>query len=404
VHCARDGFATLNFGPKRPRGREFKASDNLSLVVRKKLNSAVFDVQMEIDKSWNAFRAIWEDPAGRYSHSYGPVLATPPLSPLDPPKQGIRNGVESDKDSHEPCTPSSDTFDSPRTQTHKGVHRTAKIASMDLFTALNSPWPSPLFSGRTTTSYHKLQRSRSTDFDDTRISSTNYSDRKTDESYQEMGQAICIRIRRILHRRSESRLALSIPDEKKYKYSPASTDEEAPEPSDSNSVSDRVPRRRRRIPRPFTAPAHAPSPLGPFILPFRVHPRKELSPSALEEHMNINRDLLRCVCLLENSRLDCLDLAEDALEFAENALAMAEEAGYLDLATKAQFYRGQCLILLERFKEASDAFTKAATIRDFKNEVAEWKNIAETMGRTQARHKGNRMTVLRQDFWNDNDR
>jgi hypothetical protein len=359
---------------------------------------------MEIDKSWNAIRAIWEDPAGRDSHSYGPALATPPLSPLYPPKQEIRNGVESDKDSHEPCTPSSDTFDPPRTETHKGVHPTAKITSMDLFTALNSPWPSPLFSGRTTPSYHKLQRSRSTDFDDTRISTTNYFDRKTDESYQEMGQAICIRIRRILHRRSESRLALSISDEKEQKYGPELTDEEAPEPSDSNSVSDSAPRRRRRIPRPFTAPALAPSPLGPFILPFRVHPRKELSPSALEEHMNINRDLLRCVCLLENSRLDCLNLAEDALEFAENALAMAEEAGFLDLATKAQFYRGQYLILLERFKEASDAFTKAATIRDFKNEVAEWKNIAETMGRTQARHKGNRMTVLRQDFWIDNDR
>jgi hypothetical protein len=175
---------------------------------------------MEIDKSWNAIRAIWEDPAGRDSHSYGPALATPPLSPLYPPKQEIRNGVESDKDSHEPCTPSSDTFDPPRTETHKGVHPIAKITSMDLFTALNSPWPSPLFSGRITPSYHKPQRSRSTDFDDTRISSTNYFDRKTDETYQEMGQAICIRIRRILHRRSESRLALSISDEKDQKYGP----------------------------------------------------------------------------------------------------------------------------------------------------------------------------------------
>ncbi len=227
-----------------------------------------------------------------------------------------------------------------------------------------------------------------------------------DESYQEMGQAICIRIRRILHRRSESRLALSISDEKEYKHGPELSDQEVPERHDSDSVSfnDRAPRRRRRIPRPFTAPPPAPSPLGPFILPFRVHPRKELSPSALEEHMHINRDLLRCVCLLENSRLDCLNLAEDALEFAEHALAMAEEAGYLDLATKAQFYRGQCLIILERFKEASDAFTKAATIRDFKNEVAEWKNIAETMGRPKAGAKGNRMTVIRQDFWSDNDR
>jgi hypothetical protein len=357
---------------------------------------------MEIDESWNAFLAIWEDPAGRYSHSYGPVLATPPLSPLDPPKQGMRNGVESDEDSHEACTPSSHTFDSPRNQTHKGIHRTAKIASMDLFTALNSPWPSPLFSGRTTPSYHKLQRSRSTIFDDTKTSPTNYFERKTDESYQEMGQAICIRIRRILHRRSESRLALSISDEEEYKSSPVVTDEEMPERS--NSDIDKALRRRRRIPRPFTAPPHAPPPLGPFILPFRVHPRKELSPSALEDHMNINRDLLRCVCLLENSRLDCLNLAEDALEFAENALAMAEQAGYLDLATKAQFYRGQCLIVLERFKEASDAFTKAATIRDFRNEVAEWKNIAETMGRIKARDDGNKMTAIRQDFWNDNGR
>lgn len=359
---------------------------------------------MEIDKSWTGFRTIWEDPAGRYSHSYGPALATPPLSPLDPPKQGIRNGEESDKDSYELCTPSSRTFDSSRIQMDKGVHRTAEIASMDLFTALNSPWPSPLFSGRATPRSHKLQRSRSTSFDDTRISSANHLERKTDGSYQEMGQAICIRIRGILHRRSESRLALSISDEKEYKHSPASTDEEAPEHSDEDSVSNRAPRRRRRIPHPFTPPPSAPSPHGPFILPFRVHPRKELSPSALEEHMNINRNLLRCVCLLENSRLDCLNLAEDAIELAENALAMAEEAGYLGLATKAQFYRGQCLIVLERFKEASDAFTKAATIRDFKNEVAEWKNLAETKGRAKAMDKGNRMTVIRQDIWNDNDR
>jgi hypothetical protein len=333
---------------------------------------------MDFGDSWNTVREIWEHPAGWSSHSYDSDF-TPPLSPLDPPKQGTRNETESDEDSRGPCTPSSHTFGSSRTQTYKGVQRTVRISGTDPFTPLNSPWPSPLFSERTTPRTNTLQRSKSRIIDHTATRSINCFERNPVDIYQEMGQ------------QTSKRLSLS-----ESRPEPALAGKEITEDSGSGSGSDSLPRPRRARRRPVKNSPKAPSPIGPFIKPIRLHPRKPLSPTVLQDHRNTNLSLLRCVCLLENDMPDCL-------RFANDALAIAEEAGLHDLATKCQMYRGHCLFALERWNEASDAFTRAATIRDFRNEV--WVRTTFTKEvacvEARARAKGKKLTFTNDEVWND---
>jgi hypothetical protein len=234
-----------------------------------------------------------------------------------------------------------------------------------------------LFSERTTLKTNTLQRPKSKTIGHTITRSQKYFERKPVSTYQEMGQ------------QTSKRLSLN-----ESRPQPALTGEENTDGGGSESEIDSIPRPRRARRRPNRNSPKAPSPTGPFIKPIRLH-RKPLSPTALQDHKNINLSLMRCACLLENDMSTCL-------KYADNALEIAEEAGLHDLATKCQKYRAYCLFALERWKEASDAFTRAATIRDFRNEIWVGKSLAEEMVRIEARARTKgKVTFTNDEVWND---
>jgi len=117
--------------------------------VPKGFNLTLLAARMENDEeeAWTVMRESWDNLA--CDPSYDPYSFTPPLSPLDPPKQGRRNDIESDEDLREPCTLSSQIFGKSNCQTFNGAESTVKVVGTDPFTPLNSAWPSPLFSDRT---------------------------------------------------------------------------------------------------------------------------------------------------------------------------------------------------------------------------------------------------------------
>jgi hypothetical protein len=107
----------------------------------------------------------------------------------------------------------------------------------------------------------------------------------------------------------------------------------------------------------------------------------------------INRDLIRCCADLAMHRPACLGLAD-------NALAMSEEAGIYHLVSRSQLYRGLCLMELKRWKEASCAFTRAASVRDWQGKVWELKNMAESNLLQESRRKGKaRIERMEDESW-----
>lgn len=91
----------------------------------------------------------------------------------------------------------------------------------------------------------------------------------------------------------------------------------------------------------------------------------------LDATRKINHHLLRSCALLANNEPD------QALEEATYALYLAEARKIYHLQSKSQLYRGLCLMELERWEEASAAFTRAANMREWSGRVAELKIEAE---------------------------
>lgn len=85
----------------------------------------------------------------------------------------------------------------------------------------------------------------------------------------------------------------------------------------------------------------------------------------------MNHHLLRSCALLAH------DEPDEALEEADFALYLAEARKVYHLQSKSQLYRGLCLMQLERWEEASAAFTRAANVRGWAERIAELKVEAE---------------------------
>ena len=90
-----------------------------------------------------------------------------------------------------------------------------------------------------------------------------------------------------------------------------------------------------------------------------------------DANRTINYHLLRSCALLAQNQ------PEEGLKEADFTLYMAEVREIYHLQSKSQFYRGLCLMELERWGEASTAFTKAANVRWWASRVAELKIEAE---------------------------
>jgi hypothetical protein len=79
---------------------------------------------------------------------------------------------------------------------------------------------------------------------------------------------------------------------------------------------------------------------------------------------------------------------------------MSEEAGIYHLVSRSQLYRGLCLMELKRWKEASCAFTRAASVRDWQGKVWELKNMAESNLLQESRRKGKaRIERMEDESW-----
>jgi len=75
--------------------------------------------------------------------------------------------------------------------------------------------------------------------------------------------------------------------------------------------------------------------------------------------------------------------------------------------SKSQFYRGLALMELRRYKEASDAFTKAASVRDWSGKVWSCKNVAERMAGIKRKFRDKTVVLIEEkldEFWDDDDR
>jgi hypothetical protein len=331
------------------------------------VNSALLAASMEPDdeESWASRRGMWEELA--CPQSYNSDLFTPPLSPLDPPKQGTsRNENASDEDLREPCTPSPHTIGSHRTQTYKGVQRTVRIADTDPSTPLNSQWPSPLFSDRISSASKKLHKSKSSGLSRTEIQMPNRLDLAIMEEHQSKKNGLLL-----FHSESLEKLAAE-------KYSDHS------------------------LTAPLRTSKRAPLQIDPFTRSNKIRHGTPLSESQLTTAKTVNFDLLRCCTLLQVKHSDCL-------KFADNALAVAERAGIHHLVSKSQFYRGLSLMERKRYKEASDAFTRAASVRDWEGKVCKWKIAAERMFRIEAiMEEHDKILVLfdedPDEYWDDHDR
>jgi hypothetical protein len=320
---------------------------------------------MELDASWATMRESWEEL--NCPQSYYLDLFTPPLSPLDPPKQGTaRNGLESDEDFHEPCTPSPHTYGSHRTRMYKDFRPTATIVGTDPFTPLNSPSPSPLFRLRTPIASQMHYNSRSSMLSCTETQISDQPELAILEERQSKKNGLLL-----FH--SESLEALAV-----EAYSGCST------------------------PPPPSTFRDAPLKINSFTKMQKIRHRITVSESQPTTAKNVNLDLLRCCALLQVKDPDCLKLAD-------NALMVAQHARIQYLISKSQFYRGQCLFELKRYKEASDAFTRAASVRDWKGNVWKCKNAAERMLHTEAIMEENKKVPVLFDedpdeYWDDYDR
>lgn len=95
--------------------------------------------------------------------------------------------------------------------------------------------------------------------------------------------------------------------------------------------------------------------------------------SPLYMSKELNRLLLKTQALLNLMSPEC------GLIFAETALCLAEQNKIYTIESKAQLYRGICLLDLGYPAEASWCFTRAASICGFARDVERWKTKAEKM-------------------------
>ncbi|KAE9378332.1 hypothetical protein N431DRAFT_554562 [Stipitochalara longipes BDJ] len=312
---------------------------------------------MESGDSWAVMQEIWENVTSSLANDSD--LFTPPLSPLDPLKQGTRSEIESDEDLREPYTPSSHTFGTPQNQTYKSVKAAIKIAGIDPFMPLNSPWPSPLFISRTPPPPTRFHKSKSNIFNRTEIQTPTLSERKMAERYQAMEE--------LSRWRSNSLVAAA---EENYN------------------------------PLQLKTHKHPPLQIGSFVRINGIQHRTLLSEPLLGITKQINLQLLRCCALLPLAHPECLVRAD-------NALAIAEDAELYHLVSKSQFYRGLSLMELKRYKEASEAFTKAASVRDWSGKAWFAKNAAEGMVHVEKKFKKKSMILIEEgpaEYWDDDDR
>lgn len=130
--------------------------------------------------------------------------------------------------------------------------------------------------------------------------------------------------------------------------------------------------------RHFLSTARSPSPppdtFSPELAIFNKPRPKAASetPVTLDDAIRkMNHHLLRSCALLAHRNL------EGALAEADFALYLAEARKVYHLQSKSQLYRGLVLMELERWEEASVAFTRAANVRGWGTRVAELKTEAE---------------------------
>jgi hypothetical protein len=100
--------------------------------------------------------------------------------------------------------------------------------------------------------------------------------------------------------------------------------------------------------------------------------------------------------LLQSSALRNMSKPERGLAYAEAALYLAELNELYTVASKAQLFRGMCLLDLGYPAEASWCFTRAASVCWSSRQVADWKEEAEK--RRAALERGDPRREMAGDF------
>jgi len=112
------------------------------------------------------------------------------------------------------------------------------------------------------------------------------------------------------------------------------------------------------------------------------------TPVSMPEHLN--------ALLLQSSALRIMSEPERGLAYAEAALYLAELNELYALASKAQLFRGMCLLDLGYPAEASWCFTRAASVCWSSRQVADWKEEAEK--RRAALERGDPRREMAENF------
>ena len=102
-----------------------------------------------------------------------------------------------------------------------------------------------------------------------------------------------------------------------------------------------------------------------------TRPPSDSSASTADTTGRVNYHLMRSYALLT------CDQSDEGLEEADSAFLIAEARKIYYLQSKSQLYRGLCLMKLERWRDVSAAFTRAANVRGWAQRVAELKMKAE---------------------------
>ena len=113
---------------------------------------------------------------------------------------------------------------------------------------------------------------------------------------------------------------------------------------------------------------------GPALAFFNKPPPKAASEppiTIVDATRKVNHHILRACALLAHDELD------EALAEADFALYVAQARKIYHMQSKSQLYRGLCLMELQRWEEASAAFTRAANVRGWAVRIAELKIEAE---------------------------
>jgi hypothetical protein len=367
LRIAQNTILPLNFSVERLRDLIIEAADHLPRELRGKVNSVILTARMQLDESWASIREIWDHPAGRCSHSSGYTsldLYTPPRSRSHSLKQGASSEKESDEGILRPHTPLSELFESLHPPNYIGAQQAVKEFATDPFTA--SDVPMPLFTRGSTGSANLSQHSK-----------LSFLNRNQTPPYSP--EKVIIERHRTMEYKTRERPSLA-------ETQPLNRTLTGESKLSSNHDNSLIPLRKRDT-------ESAPSPTGPFLSPTKIQYRKPLQDPVLRIIKEINLDLIRCYTLIQ---------VDDPmyLDFADNALARSEEDGIYHSVTKSHLYRGLCLMKLKRWKEASSAFTRAASVRDWEGKAWELKNIAESNLLQESRGGNARMGIL-EESWDD---